>query len=277
MQLAHAAPRCASRRRTAVCAIAVASCPCPAHVRRPRGACRGRPDHACGRRSRMSRTPRTARAPTARASQPSRRSSWSARWAAPPASSRAGPTRSAQPPATAGMHVCKVYTPYADAGHGPDRSQGRRPVRRPDARQRLSRTRRSSGHASGAEPNDGNDSTAHGLGLNASHGSSALKYYGATWVSKYLRLAPNGIVHPQPHVQHVRQQRGLRTHPGRRSGHRPRGQLRPGLPGVQQLPRRRPPERRDGAPEPELSTPPTPGARYQDAHDQHPGRSTRRS
>jgi hypothetical protein len=41
---------------------------------------------------------------------------------------------------------------------------------------------------------EGDESTAHGMGLNATRGSSTLKYYGAEWVAANLRLAPNGIV-----------------------------------------------------------------------------------
>lgn len=93
----------------------------------------------------------------------------------------------------AGMAVCKVYSPYADdetvkvAARGADLfvalmhgNGSPRPDRRVDD--------------GTADPRDTETTTRNGLGLNASRGSGATKYYGADWVRKYLRLAPNAIV-----------------------------------------------------------------------------------
>ncbi|MCY7418578.1 MAG: hypothetical protein LH650_08805, partial [Chloroflexi bacterium] len=93
----------------------------------------------------------------------------------------------------AGMNVCKVYTPYADAATVKTAAKGA------DLFVALMHGngyphQTSTGRGAGAEPNDGNDATAHGLGLNASYGSSSLKYFGADWVISNLRLAPNAIV-----------------------------------------------------------------------------------
>jgi hypothetical protein len=95
----------------------------------------------------------------------------------------------------AGMAVCKVYSPNADAdtvkaaargadlfvalmhGNGypkPDRSQ--------DDKVGL--------------PREADEATAHGLGLNAARakGDGNNRYYGAEWVRRNLRLAPSAIV-----------------------------------------------------------------------------------
>ncbi len=93
----------------------------------------------------------------------------------------------------AGMSVCKVYTPYADAATVKNAARGA------DLFVALMHGngyphQTSAGEASGTEPNDGNDATAHGLGLNASSGSSIVKYYGADWVRLNLHLADKGIV-----------------------------------------------------------------------------------
>lgn len=93
----------------------------------------------------------------------------------------------------AGMSVCKVYTPYADdetvkgAAKGADlfvalmHGNG---SPKPD---------RKAGDGT-ANATDEETATRNGLGLNASRGSNALRYYGADWVRKHLRLAPNAIV-----------------------------------------------------------------------------------
>ncbi len=93
----------------------------------------------------------------------------------------------------AGMSVCKVYSPYADddtvktAARGADlfvalmHGNG---YAKPD-RQAQDVT---------ADPDDTETTTRNGLGLNASHGSTATKYYGADWVRRYLHLAPDAIV-----------------------------------------------------------------------------------
>jgi len=93
----------------------------------------------------------------------------------------------------AGMSVCKVYTPYADddtlkaAAKGADLFVA---LMHGNGSPRPDRT----ADDGTADPNDDETSTRNGLGLNASRGSSAVKYYGADWVRKYLRLAPNAIV-----------------------------------------------------------------------------------
>lgn len=97
----------------------------------------------------------------------------------------------------AGMSVCKVYTPYADddtvkaAAKGADlfvalmHGNGYPRPRRPADPKANDGT---------ANPNDTETASRNGLGLNASRGSSATRYYGADWVRKYLRLAPNAVV-----------------------------------------------------------------------------------
>jgi flagellar hook assembly protein FlgD len=92
--------------------------------------------------------------------------------------------------ADAGMAVCKVYSPYADA------TTVRTAARGADVFVVL-------GHGNGyphetaaghAAKGTWSDDTAHGLGLNADPGSSSLRYYGANWVMRNLHLAPNAIV-----------------------------------------------------------------------------------
>jgi hypothetical protein len=93
----------------------------------------------------------------------------------------------------AGMSVCKVYTPYADddtvkaAAKGADLFVA---LMHGNGSPRPDRT----ADDGTADPKDTEPSTRNGLGLNAARGSSATKYYGADWVRKYLRLAPNAIV-----------------------------------------------------------------------------------
>lgn len=97
----------------------------------------------------------------------------------------------------AGMAVCKVYTPYADddtvkvAARGADLfvalmhgSGFPRPLRPADPDDTDGT----------ANPRDVESAGRNGLGLNKERGSSTVKYYGADWVRKYLRLAPNAIV-----------------------------------------------------------------------------------
>jgi hypothetical protein len=91
------------------------------------------------------------------------------------------------------MSVCKVYTPYADddtvkaAAKGADlfvalmHGNG---YAKPD-RQAQDGT---------ANPKDTETASRNGLGLNAARGSSATRYYGADWVRRYLRLAPDAVV-----------------------------------------------------------------------------------
>lgn len=86
----------------------------------------------------------------------------------------------------AGMNVCRVYTPYAD------KKTVRRAARGADLFVALMHGNGYPSFARGS--GDGNDATAHGLGLNASPGSSANKYYGADWVRDKLTLAPGAIV-----------------------------------------------------------------------------------
>jgi hypothetical protein len=93
----------------------------------------------------------------------------------------------------AGMSVCKVYTPYADADTVKVAARGA------DLFVALM-------HGNGfAKPDrDAQDGTAdakdtettrrNGLGLNAKAGSTATRYYGADWVRTYLHLAPGAIV-----------------------------------------------------------------------------------
>ena len=192
MQLAHAAPRCASRRSAAICAVAVASVLALSSMIAPE--------------VRAAEVPTTPAGPAADISDATDGSS--SNCTGQPAFKAVvvvGPVGSAtsqfegwankiaSAASDAGMHVCKVYTPYADADTVRTAAKGA------DLFVTLMHGNgypheTSSGAAAGAEPNDGNDATAHGLGLNASYGSSALRYYGADWVSKYLHLAPNGIV-----------------------------------------------------------------------------------
>ena len=166
----------------------------------------------------------------------------------------------------AGMSVCKVYTPYADAATVKTAAKGA------DLFVALMHGNgypheTSAGEASGAEPNDGNDATAHGLGLNASSGSSTVKYYGADWVRLNLHLANNGIVILSHMCYTAGNSEDARQDPDLRPGHRPRGQLRAGLPGIHER-RRWPPERRHGAPEPELRYERSEGHAHPDAHDE---------
>jgi hypothetical protein len=97
----------------------------------------------------------------------------------------------------AGMAVCKVYSPYADdetvkvAARGADLfvalmhgSGFPRPLRPADPDDTDGT----------ANPRDVESSGRNGLGLNAERGSTATRYYGADWVRRYLRLAPNAIV-----------------------------------------------------------------------------------
>ena len=93
----------------------------------------------------------------------------------------------------AGMAVCKVYTPDADAATVKEAAKGAdlfvalmhgNGYPKPDRRAQ---------DGTGL-PSQGDDATAHGLGLNAAKGSSATKYYGADWVRANLHLAPDAIV-----------------------------------------------------------------------------------
>jgi flagellar hook assembly protein FlgD len=192
MQLAHAAPRRASRRWTAVCAVAVASALALPSI--------------LVSEVRAAVIPTTPAASTAEISDATDgSSSYCTGQPTFKAVIVVGPVggstsqfegwanKIASAASDAGMHVCKVYTPYADQATVRTAAKGA------DLFVTLMHGNgypheTSSGGAAGAEPNDGDDSGAHGLGLNASYGSSALKYYGADWVSKYLHLAPNGIV-----------------------------------------------------------------------------------
>lgn len=93
----------------------------------------------------------------------------------------------------AGMSVCKVYSPYADddtvkaAAKGADLFVA---LMHGNGSPRPDRT----ANDGTANPKDVETSTRNGLGLNASRGSTKTKYYGADWVRKYLRLAPNAVV-----------------------------------------------------------------------------------
>ncbi|MBX3028530.1 MAG: PASTA domain-containing protein [Chloroflexi bacterium] len=86
----------------------------------------------------------------------------------------------------AGMKVCKVYSPYAD------KQTVRRSAKGAHLFVALTHGNGYPSHRRGT--GDGNDATAHGLGLNASRGSSANKYFGADWVRDRLQLAPRAIV-----------------------------------------------------------------------------------
>ncbi len=87
---------------------------------------------------------------------------------------------------SAGMNVCKVYSPYAD------KQTVRRASKGADLFVALMHGNGYPSHARGS--GDGNDATAHGLGLNAKRGSSAVTYLGADWVRDKLQLAPRAIV-----------------------------------------------------------------------------------
>ena len=92
------------------------------------------------------------------------------------------------------MHVCKVYTPYADAATVKAAAKGADlfvTLMHGNGYPKPNRTR-AGRHGSGQRLGD--EKTAHGMGLNASRRQLALRYYGADWVSANLHLAPNAIV-----------------------------------------------------------------------------------
>lgn len=93
----------------------------------------------------------------------------------------------------AGMQVCKVYTPYADAATVKAAAKGADLFVLLSHGNGYPKPNRSTQDGTGLS-GEGNESTAHGMGLNASRGSSTLKYYGADWVTTNLRLAPDAIV-----------------------------------------------------------------------------------
>ena len=192
MQLAYAAPRRASRRTAAIRAVAVASLLALSSVIVPS--------------VRAAEVPTTPSAPAAGVSDATDGSSsnctgqpaFKAVIVVGPVGGSTGQfegwaNKIGTAATDAGMNVCKVYTPYADADTVKTAAKGA------DLFVTLMHGNgypheTSSGLAAGAEPNDGNDATAHGLGLNASSGSSVVKYYGADWIRLNLHLADNGIV-----------------------------------------------------------------------------------
>ncbi len=93
----------------------------------------------------------------------------------------------------AGMAVCKVYTPYADddtvkrAAKGADLFVA---LMHGSGYPRPDRTKADAV----ADLDDKGSDGRNGLGLNASRGSGDVRYHGADWVRRYLRLAPNAIV-----------------------------------------------------------------------------------
>jgi hypothetical protein len=97
----------------------------------------------------------------------------------------------------AGMAVCKVYSPYADdetvkvAARGADLFVA---LMHGNGFPRPLRPKDPDDTDGTANPRDEETATRNGLGLNASRGSNVVKYYGADWVRRYLRLAPNAIV-----------------------------------------------------------------------------------
>jgi hypothetical protein len=93
----------------------------------------------------------------------------------------------------AGMEVCKVYTPYADQATVKSAAKGADLFVLLSHGNGYPKPNRNKQDGTGLS-SEGDESTAHGMGLNAARGSSTLKYYGAEWVSQYLRLAPNAIV-----------------------------------------------------------------------------------
>ena len=146
----------------------------------------------------------------------------------------------------AGMAVCKVYTPDADAATVKEAAKGAdlfvtlmhgngypKPDRRAQDGTGLS--------------SQGDDATAHGLGLNAARGSSATKYYGADWVRANLHLAPNAVVILSHMCFTSGNSEDFDRIPELRPGDRPRRQLRGRLPGLEE-PAGRAPERGHGAP-----------------------------
>ena len=196
MQLAHAAPRRASRRSAAVCAVVVASALALSSVL------------ATGVRAAVIQgTPDASAADVSDATDGS-----SSNCTGQPAFKVVivvGPVGSATSQfegwankiataaSTAGMAVCKVYTPHADW------TTVRAAAKGADVFVALMHGNgypheTSTGHAAGVEPNDGNDTTAHGLGLDyydkVTGHYVGLKYYGADPVRQYLHLAPDAVV-----------------------------------------------------------------------------------
>jgi hypothetical protein len=93
----------------------------------------------------------------------------------------------------AGMQVCKVYSPYADSQTVKAAARGADLFVLLSHGNGYPKPNRNAQDGTGLS-SQGDEGTAHGLGLNAKRGSSTLKYYGADWVTSYLRLAPNAIV-----------------------------------------------------------------------------------
>ncbi|MBX3029957.1 MAG: PASTA domain-containing protein [Chloroflexi bacterium] len=92
----------------------------------------------------------------------------------------------------AGMKVCKVYTPNADAATVKKAAKGADlfvTLMHGNGYPKPNRTKQDGTGTSAPET-----ASAHGLGLNASKGSSTNKYYGADWVRQNIQLAPNAVV-----------------------------------------------------------------------------------
>lgn len=97
----------------------------------------------------------------------------------------------------AGMSVCRVYTPHADAEAVKTAARGADlfvALMHGNGSPKPYRPKDPDDTDGTADPDDTETASRNGLGLNAPHDSSATKYYGAEWVRKYLRLAPNAIV-----------------------------------------------------------------------------------
>ena len=94
------------------------------------------------------------------------------------------------------MHVCKVYTPHADAATVKAAAKGADlfvTLMHGNGYPKPNRSRQDgTGLAS-----LGDEKTAHGMGLDyvdKTTGKRGLRYYGAEWVTSNLHLAPNAIV-----------------------------------------------------------------------------------